>query len=94
MTAAGLGLTAGIAVTRHAHRAPSSPGWARRVGGTRLRRCDLPVGGTAMLLAAGALRIAGKPKAAAVVAALGLGAAAGAVGTGLAQPLPSPDVPD
>src|SRR5580693_1078186 len=88
VTAASLGVMAGVAVTVHAHQAPSSPGWALRVGNTRLRRADLPVGGTALLLISGALRLAGRPRAAAVAAAAGMGAAAGAVGTGLAQPLP------
>jgi hypothetical protein len=83
-----LGLGAGIAVTRRAHRAPSSPGWDRRVGRSRLRRSDLPLGGTAALVVAGVLRGAGWPRAAQAVTAVGLGAAAGAVGTGLAEPLP------
>jgi hypothetical protein len=48
--AAALGLAAGVAVTRHAHEAPSSPWWDGRVGTTPLRRSDLPLGGVAALL--------------------------------------------
>lgn len=86
--AAVVGLAAGVAVTRHSHRSPSSPGWAQRVGGTRFRRSDVPVGGILALLVALALQAAGRRRAAAAVAALGAGAAVGAVGTGLADPLP------
>lgn len=87
ITAATLGLAAGVLVTHRAHRAPLSPSWATRVGRTRLRRSDLPVGGTLALLAASVLRLAGKRRPATVVAALGIGAAAGAIGTGLIDPL-------
>ncbi|MEA2825783.1 MAG: hypothetical protein QOG43_222 [Actinomycetota bacterium] len=86
--AALVGLAAGVVVTRHSHRSPSSPGWALRVGRTRLRRSDLPVGGTAALILALVLAVAGQSHLAVVVAALGIGAAVGAVGTGLADPLP------
>ncbi len=89
VVAAAVGLAAGVKVTRHSHASPSSPGWAKRVGGSRLRRSDLPVGGTLALLTALVLRVAGKRGAAAVVASLGAGAAVGAVGTGLADPLPA-----
>ena len=43
LTAVGLalGLGAGVAVTQRAHRAPISPWFEGRVGGTRLRRSDL-----------------------------------------------------
>jgi hypothetical protein len=85
-----VGLAAGVIVTRQAHRKPSSPGWALRVGNTRLRRCDLPLGGSLALLAALVLAVAGHPGLAIVVAALGIGAAVGAVGTGLTDPLPPP----
>jgi hypothetical protein len=91
VAAAAVGLLAGVQVTRHSHRAPSSPGWAERVGRSRLRRSDLPVGGTLALVAALALQLAGQSGPAAVVAALGAGAAIGAVGTGLADPLPPAD---
>jgi hypothetical protein len=87
----GAGLGAGVAVTLRAHRAPVSAWWDERVGRSRLRRSDLPVGGTAALLAAVALHRAGRRPAALAATALGLGAAAGALGTGLAEPLaPAP----
>jgi len=91
LAAAAAGLAAGIKVTRRSHVAPSSPGWAERVGRTRLRRSDLPVGGTLALLVAAGLQLAGQSGAALVVAGLGAGAAVGAVGTGLADPLPPAD---
>jgi len=83
-----VGAAAGVAVTLHAHRKPVSAWWDQRVGDSGLRRSDLPVGGAAALLAAAALRAAGRPRAASTFVALGVGAAAGAVGTGLAEPLP------
>jgi hypothetical protein len=86
--AAAVGGAAGIMVTRRAHRAPSSPGWDKRVGRTRLRRSDLPIGGTLALVVALVLKLAGRPGIALVVAGLGVGAACGAVGTGLSEPLP------
>lgn len=88
LLAAVLGLAAGVVVTRRSHRDPITPWWAEPVGSTRLRRSDLPVGGTLALLAASALRRSGHQGAAAVVTGLGVGAAAGAVGTGLMDPLP------
>jgi hypothetical protein len=91
LAAVGVGVAAGVVVTRRAHADPISPGWDQRVGTTRLRRSDLPVGGMLALLMALVLRRAGRTRAASVVAALGVGAAAGAVGTGLADPLPPPD---
>ena len=48
----------------------------------------LPVGGAAALLVAAVLRGTGQRRAALAVTALGIGAAAGAIGTGLAEPLP------
>ncbi len=89
LAAAAVGLAAGVKVTRHAHASPSSPAWAERVGRTRLRRSDLPVGGTLALLTALGLRLAGRPGPALVVAGLGAGAAIGAVATGVADPLPA-----
>jgi hypothetical protein len=91
LTAAGLalGLGAGVAVTQQAHRAPLSPWWDGRVAGTRLRRSDMPVGGTVALLVAGRLRGTGRRRVSAFVTGLGLGAAFGAVGTGLLDPLPA-----
>jgi hypothetical protein len=86
--AAGIGLAAGVAVTRHAHERALSPWWDQRVGSTPLRRSDLPLGGVAALLVARALHRRGHRGAARTVAGLGLGAALGALGTGLADPLP------
>jgi len=83
-----VGVGAGVAVTRHAHRAPASPWWDRRAGHSRLRRSDLPAGGTAALLAAAVLRGTGQRRAAQAAAALGIGAAAGALATGFLDPLP------
>jgi hypothetical protein len=91
LAAFGLGLAGGIVVTRHAHVSPASPGWAQPVGRTGLRRSDLPVGGTLAFGMALVLRRVHRPRTALVVAALGLGAAAGAVGTGIADPLPTRD---
>jgi len=87
-----IGAGAGVAVTRHAHRAPASPWWDQRAGSSRLRRSDLPAGGTVALLAAVILHGAGRPAAARAAAALGVGAAAGALATGFAEPLP-PRIP-
>lgn len=83
-----IGLAAGVAITRHAHRAPFTPGWAKPIGRTRFRRANMPVGGTMVLLAAAALHRSGRHRAATVAVALGVGAAAGPVVTGLADPLP------
>jgi sphingomyelin phosphodiesterase 2 len=85
---AAIGMGAGVAVTRHAHRSPLSPWWDQRVGNTRLRRSDLPMGGVAALLTAAALRAAGQHTVARATTALGIGAAAGALTTGFADPLP------
>ena len=83
-----IGAGAGVAVTRRAHRKPASPWWDQRAGRSTLRRSDLPVGGAAALLAAAVLRAAGRHRVALAVTALGIGAAAGALGTGFAEPLP------
>ena len=88
--AAGLGVAAGVAVTRHAHEAPVSPWWDERVGSTQLRRCDMPVGGTLALVLARRQRKHGRRRTAGILGGLGLGAALGAVGTGLLDPLPPP----
>jgi len=84
-----IGVGAGVAVTRHAHRQPASPWWDQRVGTSVLRRSDLPVGGVVALLAAAALRATGRHGVALAVSALGVGAATGALATGFAEPLPS-----
>ena len=86
---AALGLGAGVAVTRHAHRVPASPWWDQRVGQSKLRHSDLPAGGAVALLTAAVLHATGQRRAALAVAALGIGAAAGALGTGFAEPHPS-----
>jgi|SRR5580698_873190 hypothetical protein len=83
-----IGVGAGVAVTRHAHRKPASPWWDQRVGTSALRRSDLPVGGVVALLAAAALRATGRHRVALAVSALGVGAATGALATGFAEPLP------
>jgi hypothetical protein len=85
-----IGAGAGVAVTRHAHRAPASPWWDQRAGRSTLRRSDLPVGGTVALLVAAVLRGAGQRRAAQAATALGIGAAAGALATGFLEPLPPP----
>jgi hypothetical protein len=85
-----IGVGAGVAVTRHAHRAPVSPWWDQPAGHSGLRRSDLPAGGTAALLVAAVLRGTGQRRAALAVAALGIGAAVGALATGFAEPLPPP----
>lgn len=80
------GLAAGIVVTRRLHDDPDAGRWGERLGSTRLRYANVPLGGTIALT--GSLlvpqRIAG------FVRALGLGAVAGAVGYGVFDPLPAP----
>lgn len=83
-----IGLGGGVVVTRNAHRHPSSPWWEERVGRTRLRRADLPLVGTIAFALVPALRASGHRSAGVALAGLGAGAALGAVGTGLAEPLP------
>ncbi len=84
--AAVAGLAAGIAVTRHLHEDPDAGRWGRRLGRTRFRYANLPVGGTIALVMSRYLPrgLAGP------VGAIGVGALLGAVGWGLADPLPSP----
>lgn len=86
--ATGLGAAAGVAVTRHAHASPVSPWWDERVGSTPLRRSDLPMGGTVALVLSRSLRKRGCRRTARLLGGLGVGAALGAVGTGLLDPLP------
>jgi hypothetical protein len=90
LTAAGLalGIGAEVAVTQQAHRAPLSPWWDAHVATTPLRRSDLPIGGTAALVLSAWLRARGHRRQAGFVRGLGIGAAIGAVGTGLGDPLP------
>ena len=80
------GLAAGIAVTRRLHSSPDAGRWGERIGRTRLRFANLPVGGTIAIAASLLL-----PRNVAVpVRALGAGALVGAVGWGIADPLPPP----
>ena len=72
------GPTAGIAVTRRLHRDPGGR-W-----GERLRFANLPVGGTIAI----ALSMVLPSRVAVPVRALGVGALVGAVGWGIADPLP------
>jgi len=78
------GLGAGIAVTRRLHEDPEAGGWGARLGRTRLRVANIPVGGSIAL----AVSLVLPRRAAVVVGALGAGALAGAVGWGIADPLP------
>lgn len=80
--AAGLG--AGIAVTRRLHGDPDAGRWGERMGRTRLRFANLPVGGTIAIVASSFL----PHRPAVAVRALGAGALVGAVGWGVADPLP------
>lgn len=84
-----VGLGGGVVVTLRAHRKPSSPWWDVRVGRSRLRRSDLPVVGAIGFAVVPLLRTAGRPAAASALAGFSTGAALGAVGTGLAEPLPA-----
>lgn len=78
------GLAAGIKVTRDLHDNPDAGRWGERLGPTRLRFANLPVGGTiAIGISAMLPRRAASP-----VRALGVGALVGAVGWGIADPLP------
>lgn len=79
------GLAAAVVVTRGLHVDPDAGIWGKRLPGTRLRFANLPVGGTiAIVLSTRLPRPVAGP-----VAALGAGAFAGAVGWGLADPLPA-----
>jgi len=78
------GLAAGITVTRRLHDDPDAGRWGERLGPTRLRFANLPVGGTIAIVVSTVL-----PRGPAVaVRALGAGALVGAVGWGIADPLP------
>ncbi|MDQ3758936.1 MAG: hypothetical protein M3331_03195 [Actinomycetota bacterium] len=78
------GMTAGVRVTKRLHNDPDAGKWGERLGTTRLRFANLPVGGTIALTAASLL----PPAIAGPVRFLGAGAVMGAVGWGLADPLP------
>ena len=78
------GLAAGIQVTRRLHNDPDAGRWGERLGPTRLRYANLPVGGTIAIAASLLL-----PRSVALpVRALGFGALLGAVGWGFVDPLP------
>lgn len=78
------GLVAGIKVTSDLHSRPDAGKWGDRLGSTRLRYANLPVGGTIAIVVSRLLpvRVSGP------VRALGAGAVVGAVGWGIADPLP------
>jgi hypothetical protein len=80
------GLAAGIKVTKGLHQDPDAGKWGERLGSTRLRYANLPVGGTIALAVAIVAPDAVTPG----IRALGLGALAGALGYGFFDPLPPP----
>jgi hypothetical protein len=80
----GLGLAAGVKVTRRLHDDPAPGRWGERLGRTRLRYANLPVGGTIAIAAAPLL----PARVGRATRALGVGALVGAVGWGLVDPLP------
>lgn len=71
-------------MTRRLHQDPEAGKWGERIGETRFRFANLPVGGTIAIAAS--VVIPGRS--AGVVRALGVGALLGAVGWGFADPLP------
>jgi hypothetical protein len=77
-----VGLAAGVKVTRGLHA--DAGFWGQRLGPTRLRNANLPLGGTLAITAATVL----PTKLRRPVRALGAGAVLGAVGWGLVDPLP------
>lgn len=84
-SAAGVaGLAAGIQVTRRLHNDADAGRWGERLGPTRLRYANLPVGGTIAIAVSTRLP---RPFTA-PVRALGVGALLGAVGWGVVDPLP------
>ncbi len=86
LAALAAGLGAGIKVTSDLHSSPDAGKWGDRLGSTRLRYANLPVGGTIAIVASLVLpaRVAGPAR------ALGAGAVLGAVGWGMVDPLPRP----
>jgi hypothetical protein len=81
-----LELATRFVVTRRVQRGPSSPGWFRRVGQTRLRRSDLPVGFAVAMVAAFLLKRLGRPDAAGLVTAWAVEPGLGSVGTRILEP--------
>jgi len=81
------GLAAGIKVTRDLHHDPDPGRWGERLGSTRLRYANLPLGGTIALFVA----IVAPDVITPAIRALGVGALAGAVGYGFFDPLPALD---
>jgi len=79
------GLAAGIKVTRDLHQDPDPGRWGERLGKTRLRMANLPVGGSIAL----AVAIVAPDVVTPALRGLGLGALAGAVGYGFFDPLPA-----
>lgn len=80
------GLGAGVVVTSRLHGDPDAGIWGERIGQTRLRFANVPVGGTIAIAASFLL----PGRAAGAARALGAGALAGAVGWGFVDPLPPP----
>ncbi len=81
------GLIAGIIVTRRLHSDPEAGKWGERLGTTRFRFANLPVGGTIALVGSRVLPRRYRPP----VRALGAGALIGATGWALVDPLPPLD---
>jgi hypothetical protein len=81
------GLAAGIKVTKGLHEDPDPGRWGERLGSTRLRYANLPLGGTVAL----AVAIVAPDGITPGIRALGLGALVGAVGYGFFDPLPPAD---
>jgi hypothetical protein len=82
----GAGLAAGIKVTRGLHQDPDAGRWGQRLGGTRLRYANLPVGGTIAI----AVAVVAPDRIAGTLRAAGFGALVGALGYGFFDPLPMP----
>ena len=79
-----VGLAAGIKVTSDLHSNPDAGKWGDRLGSTRLRYANLPVGGTIAMVVSVLLPV----RVAVPARALGAGAVVGAVSWGIADPLP------
>jgi hypothetical protein len=83
----GAGLAAGVKVTRRLHEDPDAGRWGERLGSTRLRYANIPLGGAVALGVASIAPDIATP----AVRALGLGALVGALGYGFVDPLPPAD---